>query len=162
RKPVGGGRQPCERRPLRPDARPRLRRAPGEAAARGVVGAALAALPHAHRSLGGLAMLRWSAHVSMLFGELPLLERPAAASAAGFMTVECWWPGAAAGEWAAAVRRAGVAVALLNADGGDIAAGDRGFLNIAGRRDRELEAVAAALELARGVGAPCINVLVGR
>src|SRR5437660_1635610 len=35
----------------------------------------------------------WSAHVSMLFRELPYLERPDAAARAGFRTVETWWPG---------------------------------------------------------------------
>ena len=36
--------------------------------------------------------LRYSANCSMLFTELPLLERPAAAKAAGFDAVEFWWP----------------------------------------------------------------------
>ena len=36
--------------------------------------------------------LRYLANCSMLFTEVPLLERPAAAKAAGFDTVEFWWP----------------------------------------------------------------------
>ena len=32
------------------------------------------------------------ANISMLFTELPLLARPAAARAAGFTAVEAWWP----------------------------------------------------------------------
>ena len=35
---------------------------------------------------------RYAANLSMLFTELPLLERPAAATAAGFDAVEFWWP----------------------------------------------------------------------
>jgi len=104
----------------------------------------------------------WSAHLSMLFAELSMLERPAAAAAAGFATVETWWPGEAADAWAQAVSAAGLSVALLNADGGDIVAGDRGFLNVAALRERELARICEALQFAADVGAPRINVLAGR
>ncbi|MDT5130115.1 MAG: hydroxypyruvate isomerase, partial [Mycobacterium sp.] len=40
--------------------------------------------------------LRYLANCSILFTELPLLQRPAAAKAAGFDAVEFWWPFAAA------------------------------------------------------------------
>ena len=36
--------------------------------------------------------LSYAANCSLLFTELPLLERPAAAYAAGFRAVEFWWP----------------------------------------------------------------------
>ena len=36
--------------------------------------------------------MRYLANCSMLFTERPLLERPAAARAAGFEAVEFWWP----------------------------------------------------------------------
>jgi hypothetical protein len=36
--------------------------------------------------------LRYLANCSMLFTELPLLRRPAAARSAGFGAVEFWWP----------------------------------------------------------------------
>ena len=36
--------------------------------------------------------LRYDVNCSILFTELPLLERPAAATAAGFDAVEFWWP----------------------------------------------------------------------
>lgn len=104
----------------------------------------------------------WSAHLSMLFTELPVLERPAGARTFGFSTVETWWPGDAADEWAQAVSVAGLSVALLNADGGDIAAGERGFLNVAAVRERELGRIGAALRIAAKVGAPRVNVLAGR
>jgi hydroxypyruvate isomerase len=35
--------------------------------------------------------LRFDVNCSILFTELPLLERPAAAKAAGFDGVEFWW-----------------------------------------------------------------------
>jgi hydroxypyruvate isomerase len=36
--------------------------------------------------------LRFAVNCSILFTELPLLSRPAAARAAGFDAVEFWWP----------------------------------------------------------------------
>lgn len=98
----------------------------------------------------------------MLFAELPVLDRPRAARAAGFSSVETWWPGEDADAWAAAVQNAGLGVALVNADCGDIAAGERGFLNVAALRERELERIDAALTLASRVAAPRVNVLAGR
>lgn len=106
--------------------------------------------------------LAWSAHVSMLFSELPLLARPAAARDAGFSLIESWWPGQAADAWCQAVRKAGVSVALVNADGGDLDAGERGFLNVPGRRREVVSVFCEAVELAKRCGAPRINVLVGR
>lgn len=104
----------------------------------------------------------WSAHVSMLFTELPVLERPHAAREAGFSTVETWWPGELAGSWANRIEAEGLEVALLNMDCGDIVAGDRGFLNIPDRRDEELRKIDDAIALARRVASPRVNVLVGR
>lgn len=40
----------------------------------------------------GFADQRFNVNLSILFTELPLLERPAAAAAAGFTAVELWWP----------------------------------------------------------------------
>lgn len=107
-------------------------------------------------------MIRFSAHLSTLFTELPPPARPAAARAAGFSLVESWWPVADdADAWAQAVQDAGLGVSCLNADGGDIAAGERGFCNLAERDDDTFRAVGAALRLAQAVGAPCVNVLPG-
>jgi hydroxypyruvate isomerase len=107
-------------------------------------------------------MIRWSAHLSMLFTEHPSLERPAAAAAAGFERVESWWPPADdLDAWVDAVHAAGVAVSCLNADCGDIAAGERGFCNLAERDDDTLTAVRAALALAARIDCPNINVLPG-
>ena len=36
--------------------------------------------------------LRYDVNLSMLFTELPLLQRPAAAAEAGFDAIEFWWP----------------------------------------------------------------------
>lgn len=107
-------------------------------------------------------MIRWSAHVSMLFTEHPPLDRPAAAAAAGFALVESWWPPAEdLDAWVEAVRAAGVGVSCINADCGDIVAGERGFCNLVERDDDTLTAVRAALALAERVDCPNINVLPG-
>ncbi len=107
-------------------------------------------------------MIRWSAHLSMLFTEQPPLARPAAAAAVGFSLVESWWPPADdLDAWVDAVRTAGVGVSCLNADGGDIAAGERGFCNLPERDAQTLTAVQAALDLAERVDCQCVNVLPG-
>ncbi len=107
-------------------------------------------------------MIRFSAHVSMLFTEWAPLERPSAARANGFTLVESWWPPADDREaWAVAVAEAEVEVSCLNADGGDIAAGERGFCNLAERDTDTLAAVDSALDLAVKTGCPNVNVLPG-
>jgi hydroxypyruvate isomerase len=99
----------------------------------------------------------------MLFRELPYVERPGAAARAGFGYVETWWPpDGLAGQWADEVARHGLSVSLINAYGGDIDAGERGFLNVPERRAEALDAFREAVALARVCGAPRINVLVGR
>ncbi len=107
-------------------------------------------------------MIRFSGHVSMLFAELPALERPAAAKAAGFGLIESWWPVADDQQaWIGAVEQVDIGVSCLNADGGDIAAGERGFCNLAERDTDTYRAVGEALRLAMAVGSPCVNVLPG-
>jgi hydroxypyruvate isomerase len=72
--------------------------------------------------------LRFAANLSLLWADLPLGERFERAARAGFGAVELWWPG---DEGAALLpgltRRWGLHLALLNFDGGDLPAGDRGL-----------------------------------
>jgi len=96
----------------------------------------------------------WSAHLSALFRELPYLERPQAAAAAGFTAVETWWPEDGLGPaWAAETTRLGLDVALVNCFGGDLAAGERGFLNVPERHAEAIDAFLAALDFAGRSGA---------
>jgi hydroxypyruvate isomerase len=108
--------------------------------------------------------MRWSAHISWLFPELPYLERVAAARDAGFTTIESAWPEDARSRdgLADAVAAAGVRVALLNCPAGDTAAGERGFVNDDTRREEAETAFGEAVELAVAIGAPSLNLLVGR
>jgi hydroxypyruvate isomerase len=99
----------------------------------------------------------------MLFRELPYLERPRGAAEAGFEAVETWWPANGAGiRWADETVRLGLSVCLVNAYGGDIEAGERGFLNVPERRAEAFDAFEAAVALAQRCGAGYVNVLVGR
>lgn len=108
-------------------------------------------------------MIAWSAHLSTLFDELPLLARPAAARAAGLGAVETWWPPAPEpGDWIAAVTAAGVTASLVNAEGGDLARGDRGYCNDPARVGDVVGAVVAALRVALACGGDTVNLLVGR
>jgi len=108
-------------------------------------------------------VIAWSAHLSTLFTELPPLERPAAAAAAGFSLVESWWPPAEdPAAWAQAVRGAGLRAAAVNADGGDLAAGERGYCNDPARRDEVVAAAVAAARVAVAAGGSAVNLLVGR
>ncbi|XVU28825.1 hydroxypyruvate isomerase family protein [Actinoplanes sp. CA-054009] len=80
--------------------------------------------------------MRFAVNCSILFTELPLLERPAAAKAAGFDAVEFWWPFAQAVPPAAevdafldAILDAGVQLVGLNFFAGDMPGGDRGLVS---------------------------------
>jgi hydroxypyruvate isomerase len=107
--------------------------------------------------------MRFSANVSMLFKEVPLLERFGRAAAAGFSAVEFWWPGHEAELEAVehAARDAGLDVALFNFDAGDMAAGDRGLASDPERQHLFRENVPIALDLAHALGCERMNVLVG-
>ncbi|MGN9781746.1 hydroxypyruvate isomerase family protein [Nonomuraea sp. ZG12] len=112
--------------------------------------------------------MRFDVNLSILFTDLPLLERPAAAVKAGFDAVELWWPfdtpEPAAAELRAfvdAVQDAGVDLVGLNFYAGDMAAGDRGML---ARPDGSAGFVAnidVAVALAGELGCEVLNALYG-
>lgn len=108
-------------------------------------------------------MPRLAANLSLLFPELPFLERFAAAARAGFRYVEYQFPyshGSAA-EVAAAARAAGVEVVLHNLPAGDPARGDRGIACLPDRVSEFREGVERAIEYARAVRCPRLNALAG-
>jgi hydroxypyruvate isomerase len=116
-----------------------------------------------YAGIGRRAGMRFSANVSILFKEVPLLERFGRAAAAGFSAVEFWWPGHGAelGAVESAVRDAGLDVALFNFDAGDMAAGDRGLVSDPERQHQFWDNVPVALDLARTLGCEKMNVLLG-
>ena len=106
--------------------------------------------------------MRFSANLSMLFREVPFLERFARAAEAGFSTVEFWWPAEQeVGEVERAIADAGLSVALFNFDAGDMPAGDRGLLSDPDRAGQFRDNVPLALDLARRLRCPRLNALVG-
>ncbi|HJS31759.1 MAG TPA: TIM barrel protein [Alphaproteobacteria bacterium] len=107
-------------------------------------------------------MPRFCANVSMLFTELKLLDRFAAARAAGFTAVEIQFPFEAPLEdLARAVELAGVAVTLINFPAGDAAKGDRGLGALPGRVEEFRAGVLLAKRYAERLGARRINLLAG-
>jgi 2-dehydrotetronate isomerase len=92
-------------------------------------------------------MPRFSANLSILFQELPFMQRFAAARKAGFDAVECWFPyDHAAGEVAQLLRDQGLVMVGINtAHGG---AADWGLAALPGREKEFLASVDQALEYA--------------
>src|SRR4029079_16887831 len=97
--------------------------------------------------------MKFCANVSMLFREAPFVERFDRAARAGFAAVEFWWPaGEPLDEVEAAIKAAGLHVALFNFDAGEMPEGDRGLLSDPDRAHRFRENVPVALELAERLG----------
>ncbi len=106
--------------------------------------------------------MKFCANVSILFKEVPLLERFGRARETGFPGVEFWGPwGEDLGEVEAAIKDAGLEVALFNFDAGDMPGGDRGLLSDPERVARFRENVPVALELAGRRGCGKLNALMG-
>ncbi len=107
--------------------------------------------------------MRFSANLSIMFKEVPLLERFGRAAETGFSTVEFWWPGheAEPGDVERAVKDAGLDVALFNFDAGDMPNGDRGLISDPERQEQFRENVPVALDLARSLGCRRLNALAG-
>jgi 2-dehydrotetronate isomerase len=107
-------------------------------------------------------MPRFAANISTLFTELPFLERPVAAKAAGFKAVEFQSPYAVpAEELAARLERNGLSAVLFNAPMGDAAAGERGLAAQQGREAAFMASIETALAYARAIKARQIHVLAG-
>jgi hydroxypyruvate isomerase len=106
--------------------------------------------------------MRFSVNVSILFTDVPLLERFARAREAGFDAVELWWPSGEDPEAVrAAIEDAGVEVVLINFDAGDMPGGDRGLISDPERQEAFRANVPVALELAAAVGCTKLNALAG-
>ncbi|GAA4320714.1 TIM barrel protein [Streptomyces venetus] len=118
----------------------------------------------------GFADQRFNVNLSILFTELPLLERPAAAAAAGFSAVELWWP------WIdspvperseldalkRAIEDAGVRLTGLNFYAGQLPGPDRGALSIPGEESERFRAnVDVVAGFAQSLGCEALNALYG-
>jgi hydroxypyruvate isomerase len=110
--------------------------------------------------------MEYSANISMLFANLPFLDRVDAAARAGFKSIEFWWPPASAleggiGPLVRRVHDAGLRVGLINFYAGDMPAGDRGLPSDLERYTGFRENVSLALELAGKLGCRRLNALAG-
>ncbi|GCB44907.1 TIM barrel protein [Streptomyces sp. NL15-2K] len=118
----------------------------------------------------GFADQRFNVNLSILFTELPLLERPAAAAAAGFTAVELWWP------WTdsptperseldalkRAIESAGVQLTGLNFYAGRLPGPDRGALSIPGEESERFRAnIDVTAGFAEALGCTALNALYG-
>ncbi|MDQ7833852.1 MAG: hydroxypyruvate isomerase [Humidesulfovibrio sp.] len=108
-------------------------------------------------------MPKFSANLSMLFTELPFLERFAAAREAGFSAVEYLFPY----DYDAATLKSlldenGLEQVLCNLPAGDWAAGDRGIACDPARVGEFKAGVAKAIAYAKKLNIPRLNCLAGK
>ena len=113
--------------------------------------------------------LRYAANCSLLFKEVPLLERPAAAKAAGFEAIEFWWPwpyqpvpaDTDVDAFVSAVRDAGVQLIGLNFFAGDLAGPDCGVLSIPARSGEFRDNIDLTVGIGKQLGVGAFNALYG-
>jgi hydroxypyruvate isomerase len=108
-------------------------------------------------------MPKFSANLSMLFQEVPFMDRFAAAASAGFKAVEFMFPYDYAID---ALQKAlidnDLQLVLINAPAGDFAAGERGMAVDPARQAEFREGVHAAINYAQALGVVQVNCLAGR
>jgi hydroxypyruvate isomerase len=108
-------------------------------------------------------MPRFAANLTMLFTELPFLERFAAARAAGFGAVEYLFPYEhPKEELAARLRALGLKQVLHNLPAGDWAAGERGIACHPNRTDEFRAGVDRAITYAHALDCGQLNCLAGK
>jgi hydroxypyruvate isomerase len=107
-------------------------------------------------------MPRFAANLSMLFTELPFLERFAAAREAGFAGVECQFPYDFPPEAVAEAREAaGLPMVLFNLPPGNWERGDRGIGALPGREAEFERGFAQAMTYADALDCPRLHVMAG-
>jgi hydroxypyruvate isomerase len=110
------------------------------------------------------------ANVSLLFADLPLLERPAAAARAGFEGVEAWWPWPQSAvpsadevdAFIAAIGRSGIALTGLNLFAGDMPGGERGIVSDPSRTAEFTANLELVVRIAERTGCQGFNALYGQ
>jgi hydroxypyruvate isomerase len=108
-------------------------------------------------------MVKLAANLSMMFTELPFLDRFAAAAEAGFRGVEFMFPyEASATAVAERARAAGVSIVLFNLPAGDWAAGERGIAALPGRIAEQQDGARKALDYALALDCPRLHLMAGK
>lgn len=115
--------------------------------------------------------IQWSlvANISLLFAELPILDRIQAAVDAGFHSIEAWWPFTTAvpdtaevDTFIAAIDRAGTTLTGLNFFAGDMSSGERGLVSRPDRSDEFVANTEVVADIAARTGARGFNALYGQ
>ena len=107
-------------------------------------------------------MPKFSANLTFLYTDLPLLDRFAAAARSGFKGVEYMSPyEEAKGDLIARLRDNGLTQVLHNLPVGDWAAGERGIAILPDRVEEFRRGVAKAVDYASALGCGQVNCLVG-
>ncbi len=105
-------------------------------------------------------MPRFAANITMLFTEVPMLDRPGLAAQAGFDAVEVLFPyDTPIKDWEAAL--AGLPVAMINTPPGDWVAGDRGFAAMPDQVGRFQDSFLRAADYAARLKAGRVHVMAG-
>jgi hydroxypyruvate isomerase len=112
--------------------------------------------------------MTYTVNCSILLTELPLLERPAAAKAAGFDAVEFWWPfersvpsDAETTAFERAITDAGVQLSGLNFNAGNMPGGDRGLVSWVGREGEFKDNIDVVAGIGERLGCKAFNALYG-
>lgn len=107
-------------------------------------------------------MPNFAANLSMLFQDLPFLDRFEAAAKAGFKAVEFLFPYEhKPHDLAERLRRFDLKQVLFNLPPGDWAGGERGMAAIPGREQEFDKTVDQALDYARALGCPQLHAMAG-
>jgi len=108
-------------------------------------------------------MPRFAANLTMLFNEVPFLDRFEKAAKSGFKAVEFLFPYAyPAEELKARLANNGLTLVLHNLPAGDWDAGDRGIACDPARVNEFRAGVPKAIEYATALGVPQLNCLAGK
>ena len=108
-------------------------------------------------------MLNFSANVSLLFTEVPLIDRFQAAKQMGFDAVEIQFPYELSAEiLKKTLEEQQLKLVLFNVDADDLLQGGEGLACVPEKREQFRQAVAEALDYARLLKPEVINVLPGR
>lgn len=110
----------------------------------------------------------YTVNCSILFTDLPLLQRPQAARDAGFDSVEFWWPFDSVvpadrdvDAFVAAIESAGVQLSGLNFAAGDMPAGDRGLLSNPATAAAFRDNIDVTIGIGERLGTKAFNALYG-
>jgi len=107
--------------------------------------------------------MRLAANISLMFTELPLLERFQAAKNAGFHVVEIQFPyKEKIKDLVAAKEAAQVEVCLINVPAGDLMVGGEGLACVPGAEDEFKKALNICYKYAKALDVKLVNVLPGR